>query len=348
MPTEQELAMPEPRELVLLTEATRTLAQATTIDEVKDLRDKATAVKAYIQKAQLGQQLLIDAAVFRLRAERRLGEMLAALELANAAPGNQYTNHQSQSATPDRSTLLRDLGISKKDSSRSQRIAGLDEDVFERYLAGSTAAGRQPTFAGLLRLQKKEPIHVESGKPTSVLPNTGPKLIADMAASNRLFTTIYAAPPWPLLAFDQKEAVFSIADLQAEPVSRVCENDSHLHIRTDIVHLSHAMQLMHGWGFRYRSCLVCLRPEMEDGEFWQHANQFLLLGTRGRLPFSDLNQPSWIECDWIDDGSRPDGIHSLIEVVSPPSYLQLFADDPPPNTSWTNCPLPKQPHQAQR
>ena len=41
--------MPEPKELVLLTKAQRALAQAGTIDEVKQLRDKATAVKAYVQ-----------------------------------------------------------------------------------------------------------------------------------------------------------------------------------------------------------------------------------------------------------------------------------------------------------
>ena len=339
--------MSEPRELVLLTEATRTLAQATTIDEVRDLRDKATAVKAYIQKAQLGQQLLIDAATFRLRAERRLGEMLASLELANAASGNQHTNHQSQSVTPGGSTLLRDLGVSKKDSSRSQQIAGLRDDVFERYLAESTAAGRQPTFAGLLRLQKKEPTDSVSGKPASVLPSTRSKLLADITAMGKPFATVYAAPPWSQFGDDESSSSFSLSDMLAEPVSEVCESDSHLHIRTDIVHLSDAIQLMHGWGFRYRSCLVFLRPEMEEGQFWQHANQFLLLGTRGRLPFSDLNQPSWIECEWSDDGSRPDGIHALIEAVSPPSYLQLFADDCPPDTSWTNCPLPGQPNKAQ-
>jgi len=205
--------MPEPRELILLNKATRTLAQATTIDEVKDLRDKATAVKAYIQKAQLGQQLLIDAAVFRLRAERRLGEMLVALQLADAAPGNQYTDSQDPSTMPSDTVFLRDLGISKQDSSRSQRIAGLPHETFEQYLTESAAAQRQPTLTGLLRLTKKHPAQINSAEGISVLPVDGSSLLADIIAGDQLFATIYTAPPWPQLRPGQSGLDFSLKDL---------------------------------------------------------------------------------------------------------------------------------------
>ncbi len=51
--------MSEPREITLLSSAERALAEARTVDEVKDLRDKAVAVKAYAKKAQLGKQLVV-------------------------------------------------------------------------------------------------------------------------------------------------------------------------------------------------------------------------------------------------------------------------------------------------
>ena len=124
-------------------------------------------------------------------------------------------------------------------------------------------------------------------------------------------------------------------DLLAEPVAGVCEKTAHLHVWTDIARLAESIALIQAWGFTYRSCLTCLESEMATGDYWQHANHFLLLGTRGKRPFMDGNQPSWIECDWSENGARPKGIHAMVETVSPSPYLQLFAADPPPNTSWT-------------
>ena len=330
--------MPEPRELILLTKAQRALAQAGTIDEVKQLRDKATAVKAYVQKAQLGQQLLIDAAVFRLRAERRLGEMLATMELAHAAPGNQYTDDRDFSGDSDQRVLLDDLGITKADSARSQTIAGLSDDSFERYIADQAAAQRQPTLAGLLRLARQEKPRSPADQPDSSPVVAGGSLLADILAGDLRFATVYAAPPWPRASSEQQSLAFSLEDLLAEPVLQLCKDNAHLHVWSDIGSLSQSLQLIHAWGFRYRSCLVCLKPKSEGGEYWQQANRFLLLGIRGRLPFNDLDQPSWIELDWPKDGGRPNAIHTMIETVSPPPYLQLLADERPPSTSWTVCP----------
>lgn len=43
----------QPRELIILSEASRAIASVRTIDEVRDLRDKAEAVKAYARKRGL-------------------------------------------------------------------------------------------------------------------------------------------------------------------------------------------------------------------------------------------------------------------------------------------------------
>ena len=101
--------MTEPRELVLLSRAT-VLAEARSLDEVKDLCDRAAAVKAYAKKARLGQHIVAEAAAIKLRAERRLGQMLQSIQLADSAPGNQYTGQGQYPPDADGRIHLREPG----------------------------------------------------------------------------------------------------------------------------------------------------------------------------------------------------------------------------------------------
>lgn len=62
--------------------ACRALAEAKSIDEVKDFRNKAEAMRAYAKQAE-NKQLETDAAEIRIRATRRLGELMAATRLSD-------------------------------------------------------------------------------------------------------------------------------------------------------------------------------------------------------------------------------------------------------------------------
>ncbi|TPN69767.1 hypothetical protein FJ980_32865, partial [Mesorhizobium sp. B1-1-5] len=72
-----------PSALVRYDAAVRALAEAKSVDEVKDLRDKAEAMRAYARQAK-NKDLEADAAEIRIRAERRLGELIA--EMRDVTP----------------------------------------------------------------------------------------------------------------------------------------------------------------------------------------------------------------------------------------------------------------------
>lgn len=117
--------------------ARKALAVARTTDEVKNIRDKAEAMRAYAQQAK-DKQLEIDAAEIRIRAERRLGELLKEQkETVGLATGGQP--YQKKSTGTDEEPVgiptLADAGIDKKLSARAQKMADIPVDQFEERLA---------------------------------------------------------------------------------------------------------------------------------------------------------------------------------------------------------------------
>jgi hypothetical protein len=186
----------QPHELVLLTRAEQMLAKATTIDEVKHIRDTAEAARGYSRKIGLSQAITVHAAAIKVNAERKLGELLKNTELAAGAAGNQYTGkkvNQSQNATgPIR---LRDLGITKSESSRSQQIASLPAANFARYVSECVESCQEPTTAGLLRLVKLQALN-DTIVPEANFPKGFVRDLHKLIADGRKFSTFYADPPW--------------------------------------------------------------------------------------------------------------------------------------------------------
>ena len=114
--------------------AKRALAEARSIDEVKDIRDKAAAMRLYAMQAK--DRVLIDHATeIRLRAERRAGELLADTEKNKGARGSGSNQHEVRSRDATAPPTLSDLNINKSQSSRWQRLADIPDDDFEELVA---------------------------------------------------------------------------------------------------------------------------------------------------------------------------------------------------------------------
>src|SRR5258708_20250163 len=77
--TELALDTPSSSPLARLETARRLLAEVRSVDDAKAIHDFAEAARVYARQARLGLEAQNDAAEIRLRAERKLGELLAAL-----------------------------------------------------------------------------------------------------------------------------------------------------------------------------------------------------------------------------------------------------------------------------
>src|SRR5262245_22817124 len=118
-------------ELVKYSAAKKALAEAHRVDEVKDIRDKAVAMRMYAMQAK--DRVLIDHATeIRLRAERRAGELLKDMDKNKGAVAGK-TGVKARPVL-DTKPKLSDLGIDKNQSSRWQKLAGISDDDFEKMV----------------------------------------------------------------------------------------------------------------------------------------------------------------------------------------------------------------------
>jgi N6-adenosine-specific RNA methylase IME4 len=331
----------EPRELILLTQAEQALAKARTIDEVKVIGDKAHAAKVYAKKAGLSKSIIVHASAIKVQAERRLGQMLSSLPLATSPPGNQYTGKkmvQSHDATgPIR---LRDLGISKSDSSRAQAIASLPAPTFARYVNECVQSRQEPTTAGLLRLAKQQAVN------DTILPesHSSDRFVRDLRtliAKGRRFSTCYVDPPWKYdnqgtrAATDNHYPTMTVEQIATEPVAQLTADNCHLHLWTTNGFLPAAFSVISAWGFEYKSCFLWVKPTLGIGNYWRVSHELLLFAVKGNAPFRDRGQRSWIELDRQGHSRKPEQIRSIIEKVSPGLYLEMYGRVLPENPAWT-------------
>jgi hypothetical protein len=168
------MSTPGPNSLVLLDQAARLLAEATSIEDIREVHDTAEAARAYAKAAKLGLDAQNRAAELKLRAERKAGEFLRSIKLRG---GDHRSNGQRVRLK------LEDLGISQQQSKRWQSVASVEEIDFCEYLRCANESGHEVTAAGLLRIAKRAraPTRV-SGLPRK-RQRTGPSTVTEPAAS---------------------------------------------------------------------------------------------------------------------------------------------------------------------
>lgn len=313
----------EERKMLCLESACNLIAEARNLDEVKGIRDLASAAALLAKERSLSRQVALDALEIKLRAERRMGEMLREVVAPKGRPGKMY----------DDSTFisLADVGLSRNDSSRFQRLASIPEDAFEGHLADARKreCDRDLTTAALLRLARTLE---QPGRTDEPLQADGCTVddLHTLIRSGRKFSCIYADPPWRYgnqgtrAATDNHYPTMTVEEIAALPIADLAAENAHLHLWTTNGFLFDCPAIFEAWGFTYSSCLVWCKPQMGLGNYWRLSHEFMLLAIRGDLPFRDRSIRSWQEIPRGRHSAKPERIRELVQRVSPGPYLELF------------------------
>lgn len=145
-------------ELVKFNQAYQALMIAKNIDEVKQIRDQAEALRLYLKQQGESLEMQNACAEIKLRAERRAGEILRDMPKNTGNAGNGRPSKLGGNIVlppKDDTPTLSDIGLTKMQSSRFQSIASIPELSFEQAIAETKATkDRELTTERMLKLAK--------------------------------------------------------------------------------------------------------------------------------------------------------------------------------------------------
>ena len=118
-------------ELTIYENAKHWVAQYESVDEVKDFMDKAAAVEEYARRAN-DTEMENKAAMARLRAERRCGQLLKEMDKAKGElKKGDKSPPPPNAGTGEKPKTLADMGLTSQQSSTYQKLADVPEEKME-------------------------------------------------------------------------------------------------------------------------------------------------------------------------------------------------------------------------
>jgi N6-adenosine-specific RNA methylase IME4 len=341
---------PDATSLVRYDAARRALAEAHRVDEVKAIRDKAVAMQVYARQAK-DSTLITQATDIRMRAERRAGELL--IEMAERKERREHSQRSRGATSKKLPPKLSDLGISKTQSSRWQKLAALETANFEADVERSTKTAYDRTVRSLVRddevkrAQRRHRRVIEHGCTVS-------DLVA-LAASGKRFPLILGDPPWPWETWSSMGRKWSdvtdhydtctIEEIKALPVAPLAAEDCVLVLWATWPKLPEALEVIKAWGFTYKTCAfvwVKQNPSedglhMGMGYYTRSNSELCLLATRGsphRL-VRDVHQV--VLAPVGEHSAKPEEVRRRIERLLAGPYLELYGRKAVPGwTVWGN------------
>ena len=247
------------------------LAIVETIEEIKHLDTKASALAEIARKEKMSKSAQDEVGSFRCDIEAKKGAWLDEYFPQGGNRGNQY----EKVARSDGSTLA-DEGMSKDESSNARLVskeAELVAEAIEEIKQDDKKVVTPSAVVSLVR-NKKRKIRVEETEQ----PNL-----------DGIYRVIYADPPWQYNAdFMDKYghakshySTMSIEELCALPVADVRADDCVLFMWTTSPKLEQAFQVIKAWGFNYKTSFVWDKVKHNFGYYNSVRHEFLLIAGHG-------------------------------------------------------------------
>ena len=326
--------------------ACRALAVARSVDEVKDLRDKAIAMAAYARQAR-NHDLEADAVEIRMRATRRLDQLRQAQKESvglnrGAAGGGEKAGPRGLLVNPrDLRPTLASQGIDKNLANQARVLGAIDDATFEHKVLEARASAAR-VFRRAVR-EAEIAQEREERRARTALGGSVADLHALIASGFRA-GVIGIDPPWPFETFSQRARggvwehyeTMPLGAIKALPVAQLAAKDCALFLWCNWPNMLMWREVIEAWDFTYSGLgfdWIKLNPRGE-GLHWGNgygtrANpEPCLWAKRGEPLRLDEGVHSVIMAPVGAHSEKPDEAYRRMQRLYGGPYLELFARKP--------------------
>jgi N6-adenosine-specific RNA methylase IME4 len=296
-------------QLVKYEAARHALANAVKFDEVMEIKDTAERMALYARQAK-DTDLINKANEIKLRAERRAGQMLIeAADSGERAIGRPNKVSLETTLIP---ATLEEIGITRDQSSKWQKLAAIPETEFEASIA------KHATVKEILREQKKEE--------NAALPK--------LETPEGVYDVIVIDPPWPMQKIDRDVRPNQVAfDYPVMSLEDICDmqlpsaDDCHIFCWTTQKFLPAAITALCSWDFHYILTMVWHKPGgFQPIGLPQYNCEFVLYGRKGTPKFIDTKAfPCCFNAPRGEHSEKPQSFYDTIVRVTDGKRLDMFS-----------------------
>ena len=154
---------------------------------------------------------------------------------------------------------------------------------------------------------------------------------------DKKYHTIYADPPWHeqgggkiKRGADRHYNLMRTNDIAKLPVRDISLDNAHLYLWATNNHLQDAFAVMAAWGFAYKTMITWGKDRQGLGQYYRGQTEHCLFGVKGVLPYKIADGKrqqgsTLILAPRREHSRKPDEMRTMIERVSYPPYIELFA-----------------------
>lgn len=302
--------------------AKNAIAACTSLDEVKQIRDKAEALRAYAKQAKESLEVQNNIAEIKVRCERKIGEFSKALPTQERKRTDLSASHDGNQT---KSEVLKDVGIEHYE--RYEDIADLSEDEFEGFIKENIKNKKEITTAGLTRLAK-------SKKKQENVKDLKERGVQNLPKGK--YAALVIDPPWPMTKIDrevrpnQSKDAFEYPTMTEQelldfPVEKFSADDSHLYLWVTQKYLPMGLKLAEKWGFKYQCVMTWVKNVGFTPFSWMYSTEHVIFATKGSLPLLQLGLRLDFNAKVREHSRKPDEFYELVKKVSPGPRIDVFS-----------------------